>query len=57
MTEALPFIGAFIAVITFGVVIYSIGYVQGANDEAKGRINLAVERWEAFCQRYGRIGS
>jgi len=57
VTEALPFIGAFIAVITFGVVIYSIGYVQGANDEAKGRINLAVERWEAFCQRYGRIGS
>lgn len=53
MIEALPYIGVFIAIITFSVVIYSIGYVQGADDEAKGRINLAVERWEAFFARRG----
>lgn len=54
MIEALPYIGGFIAVITFGVVIYSIGYSQGADDAAEGRIKMSVERWEAFCQKHGR---
>ena len=54
MIEALPYIGVFIAVITFGTVIYSIGYVQGAKDEADGKLDRAEARWEAFFKRWGR---
>ncbi len=56
MIEALPYIGIFIAIITFGVVIYSIGYVQGADDVAEGRVKLAVERWEAFNKCRAELG-
>lgn len=53
MIEALPFIGIFIAVFTFGAVIYSIGYVHGSQDEASGKLNWVEARWEAFFARRG----
>ena len=53
MIEALPYIGGFIAIFTFGVVIYSFGYVHGSQDEANGALYWAEARWEAFFARRG----
>lgn len=54
MIEALSYIGVFIAVVVSDVVIYSVGYVHGSQDEASGKLHWAEARWEAFFKRWER---